>query len=187
MKFKTEDNRMTWLDAEDRNDPAAAAGAIGLTLPASFSRAARYAWEYLDGAAFAFEYKGRLVITDESLDLTEAGDGSRENPIGGPRAIFDSWAEAEAWLEEIWARLQECEPEIAEELIREAARDYAQQGLADEFGFAPSLGSIRVQEVKIDRDGEPQFVQFGVGSKVYTFDGITVEKRKFSHLQGVYL
>lgn len=186
MKFKTADNKFTWLQAEDRNDPEAGKEAVGLTLPESFSRAAKYAWEYLDGCAFAFEYKGRLVITDESLDLSEAGDGTTGNPYGGPRAIFDSWTEAENWLEEIWARVQMDNPEIAEELIGEAARDYAQQALADEFGFAPRLGEIRVQEVKTDKDGAPEFVQFGVGSTVFTFDGRKVEKKRFNNLRGLY-
>lgn len=187
MKFKTEDNRRTWLQAEDRNDIEAGKEAVGLTLPESFSRAARYAWEYLDGCAFAFEYKGRLVITDESLDLSEAGDGTHGNPYGGPRAIFDNWTEVESWLEEIWTRVQMDTPEIAEELIREAARDYAWQALQNEFGFAPSLGAIRVQEVKTDRDGAPEFVQFGVENKVYTFDGQRVEKKRFNNLLGIYV
>lgn len=186
MKFKTEDNRRTGLRAYDRNSPETENQAIGLTLPESFSRAAKYAWEYFDGSAFAFEYKGRLVITDEALELTEAGDGTPGNPYGTPRAIFDNWTEVEAWLEEIWTRVQMDTPEIAEELIREAARDYAWQALADEFGFAPRLGEIRVQEVKTDKDGAPEFVQFGVGSKVYTFDGRKVEKKRFNNLRGLY-
>lgn len=178
MKYKTEDNRRTGLRAYDRNAPEKADQAIGLTLPESFSRAALYAWEYLDGAAFAFEYDGHLVITDESLELTEAGDGSPGNPIGCPRAIFDSWPEVEAWLEEIWTHVQIDLPEVAEELIREAARDYAWRALDEVFGFAPRLELIRVQEVKTDKNGEPEFVRFEVGGKVYAFDGRTIERKE---------
>lgn len=35
----------------------------------------RLATVYFRGSAFIFEYKDRLVVTDESLCLTEHGDG----------------------------------------------------------------------------------------------------------------
>ena len=64
-------------------------------------------WDYFEGAAFLFSYKGHLVMTDESLYLTEHGDGSHEAPFGAPRGTFDSWDEVEAFLEEVYDELKE--------------------------------------------------------------------------------
>ena len=41
------------------------------------------------------------VATDESLYLTEHGDGSHEAPFGAPRWTGDSLEEFERWLEEL--------------------------------------------------------------------------------------
>lgn len=109
MKFLRDDNRVTFCGEKpiDRNDPDAAADAIELTIPGCFSGKAKACWNYFDGAAFAYEYKGRLVVTDEALELTEAGDGSRENPYGTPRWTLDSWEELEKILEELYDELKE--------------------------------------------------------------------------------
>ena len=111
MKFIRPDNRATYYGEQpiDRNDPKKAKFALGLTLPEGFSDKAKACWDYFDGAAFIFGYKGRLVITDEALELTEAGDGTRENPYGGPRWVCDSWEELEKILEETYDELTEDE------------------------------------------------------------------------------
>ena len=88
------------FEAIDKNDPEAYPAAQ-YGLPESFSEKAKSAWEYLDDTAFIFEYKGRLVVTDESLYLTEHGDGSSEAPFGFPRYTADTWEEIEAWLEDV--------------------------------------------------------------------------------------
>lgn len=73
------------------------------------NEAAFAAIRYFDGTAWLFKYKGRLVVTDESLWLTDAGDGTRENPLGGPRYIADSLAEVEEWLAQVWEDIKEFE------------------------------------------------------------------------------
>jgi hypothetical protein len=103
----------TWgeIDLEerpvDRNDPEAAATAVALAFPHELSDNAWRMLNYLDGTAFLFAYKGQLVVTDESLDLTECGDGTPESPFGGPRWVGDSFQQLEAWLEhEFWGWLE---------------------------------------------------------------------------------
>ena len=46
-------------------------------------------------------------MTDESLYLTEHGDGSHEAPFGAPRGTFDTWEEVEAFLEQVFDELLE--------------------------------------------------------------------------------
>ena len=108
-RFGRDDVRTTCLGGqpEDANDPEGAAGAIELTLPECFSEKAWALWEYLDDTAFLYEYKGRLVMTDESLELTAHGDGSRRAPLGGPRFVCESWEELEAALEAAYDDLRE--------------------------------------------------------------------------------
>jgi hypothetical protein len=103
----------TWreIDMEerpvDRNDHEAAATAVALAFPHELSDNAWRMLNYLDGTAFLFAYKGQLVVTDESLDLTECGDGA-ESPVGGPRWVGDSFQQLEAWLEhEFWGWLED--------------------------------------------------------------------------------
>ena len=91
---------------EDANDPEGAAVAIELTLPERFSSKAKALWRYLDGTAFLYEYKVRLVMADESLDLTVHGDGSRSAPLGGPRFVCESWEELEAAMEAAYDELR---------------------------------------------------------------------------------
>ena len=92
MKYARRDARIyTDLEPIDRNDPESAATAIEYGLPESFSGKAKACWQYFSGAAYLFEYKGQLVMTDESLYLTEHGDGSHEAPYGAPRGTFDTW------------------------------------------------------------------------------------------------
>lgn len=83
----------------DRDDPEAARTAIEYGLPTGFSDKAKRFWKYLEGAAFIFSYKGHLVVTDESLDLTDGGDGTPENPSRCIRGSFDDWDALERWLE----------------------------------------------------------------------------------------
>ena len=107
MKYARRDVRIyTDQQPVDRNDPESAASAIEYGLPTGFSGKAKACWQYFSGAAYLFEYKGRLVMTDESLELTEYGDGSREAPFGAPRGEFDTWEEVEEWLEAVFDDLQ---------------------------------------------------------------------------------
>ena len=79
MKYARDDIRIyTDLHPIDRNDPDSEGSAIEYSLPMRFSNKAQACWKYFSGAAYLFEYKGRLVMTDESLYLTEHGDGSHE-------------------------------------------------------------------------------------------------------------
>lgn len=91
----------------DRNDPESEKTAVRLSLPTNFSTKAQALWLYLDDTAFLYAYKGRLVLTDESCELTEAGDGSHDAPWGSPRAICDSWDELERWMETAYDDLKE--------------------------------------------------------------------------------
>lgn len=95
------------LEPLDMNDPESAGTAIEYGLPEGFSNKAKACWSYFSGAAYLFEYKGELVITDESLYLTEHGDGTREAPFGAPRATFTAWDEVENWLETVFDELAE--------------------------------------------------------------------------------
>lgn len=99
--FYREDAWVTYRAGQpiDRNDPEGAKEAMELTLPEGFSEKAKAAWNYFDDTAFLFAYKDRLVVTDESLWLTEWGDGSAAAPWGGPRWECDTWEELEQALE----------------------------------------------------------------------------------------
>ena len=87
--------------AVDRNNPEKAKGAIMLEWPDTFSDRAKRVIHYFDGTAFLYFYYGRLVVTDESMELTAYGDGSYEAPIGFPRWEGDSLNELEKWLEDV--------------------------------------------------------------------------------------
>ena len=76
-------------------------------MPSGFSDKAKSCWEYFIGSAFIFEYKDRLVVTDEGLYLSSHGDGSHDAPIGGPRWECDSWDELEQILENTYDDLAE--------------------------------------------------------------------------------
>ncbi|MBP3802549.1 MAG: hypothetical protein J6I76_01440 [Oribacterium sp.] len=123
MKFLRSDNHITSCGERpvDMNDRESEGTAIELSLPTSLSEKAKACWDYFDGTAFAFEYKGRLVVTDEGLYLTEHGDGSHEAPFGFPRWVVDSWEELEKILEETYDELKEdgCLPETEEILTPE--------------------------------------------------------------------
>ena len=107
--FYREDAWVTYRAGQpiDRNDQEGAKKAMGLTLPEGFSEKAKAAWNYFDDTAFLFIYKDRLVVTDESLYLTEWGDGSEAAPWGGPRMKCDTWEELEQALERTYDDLKE--------------------------------------------------------------------------------
>ena len=134
LKFERDDNEVVirlgrGTRPSDANNPEHASTAVELTLPTSFSAEAWACWNYLDGAAFIYEYDGRLVVTDEALDLTAHGDGSRENPIGGPRWVVDSWDELEEKLVETYFCLvEEEEIEPVEKILSETMYDTPKQG-----------------------------------------------------------
>lgn len=115
MKFLREDVHVIdgGLAPEDWADPASASSAVELSFPTGFSAKAQAVLGYLEGSAFLFEYKDCLVVTDESLWLTEVLHGDPENgplydyPVGGPRWICDSWDELETSLEECYTDLVE--------------------------------------------------------------------------------
>ena len=48
----------------------------------------------MEGTIFLFQYQGKLVITDESLDLTINGEC-------GPRWVGDTLEDMETWLESV--------------------------------------------------------------------------------------
>ena len=116
MKFLREDNQpcvtisVGMVHPVDKNDPEHEGSAIEYTLPEGFSEKAKKSWDYFDGyderwdlrAIHVFEYKGQLVVTDESLYLTEHGNGTYEAPAGGPHIVCDSWDELETWLEAVY-------------------------------------------------------------------------------------
>ncbi len=83
----------------DRNDPEAAETAISLQFPDTFSARAFKVIRYMEGTMFLFSYKGKFVVTDESLELTESGNGADDAPYGCPHWVGDSLEELEWWLE----------------------------------------------------------------------------------------
>ena len=89
----------------DKNDPEAANTAVFYSVPVEFSAKAKAVMDYFDDTAFIFEYADKLVVTDESLYLTNHGDGTMDAPMGGPRAEFDSWEEMEEWLDGTYQEL----------------------------------------------------------------------------------
>ena len=108
MKFLNEHTYiMHGLKPIDKNDRKSENTAVELALPDNFSEKAKACWHYFDGAAVIFEYKERLVITDEGLYLTEHGDGTSGNPMCFPRWECDSWEELEKILEETYDDLIE--------------------------------------------------------------------------------
>lgn len=104
------------LKPVDLNDQKNERTAVELALPDNFSDKAKACWDYFDGTAFIFEYKNTLVVTDESLYLTEHGDGSHEAPFGTPRWVCDSWEELERMFEQTYNAL------IEDGMIEEAWR-----------------------------------------------------------------
>lgn len=93
-------------DPVDLTDVEGAKEAIAIDWPKSFTEKARKAINYFDDTAWLFYYKGRYVVTDESLYLTAAGDG-KTTAIGFPRWEADSMVEIEAWLETVTDELEE--------------------------------------------------------------------------------
>ena len=85
----------------DMNDPIGAFTAIEIRFPESFSKKAWRVIDYFEGAAFLYVYKGKFVVTDESLYLTMHGDGTNETPFGGPRAVCETIEAVERWLEQV--------------------------------------------------------------------------------------
>lgn len=83
----------------DMNDRKNEGTAVELDLPNNFSDKAKACWKYFEGAAFIFEYKNHLVITDESLYLTAHGNGSPDAPYVAPRWECNTWEELENNLE----------------------------------------------------------------------------------------
>lgn len=82
----------------DRNDPEGAKSATELQFPPTFNQQAWRVIRYMEGAMFLYSYKGKLVVTDESLYLTDHGNGTHEAPYGGPRWVGDSLEDLEQFL-----------------------------------------------------------------------------------------
>lgn len=82
----------------DRNDPKAAPTAIELQFPRTFCERAWDVINYFDDTMFLYAYKGHFVVIDESLYLTDHGDGSDEAPLGGPRWVGDTLEDLEKFL-----------------------------------------------------------------------------------------
>ena len=83
----------------DKNDPDAVSTAMFLGYPDTLSEKALKAVAYFEDSAFLFQYKGRLVLTDEGGYLTDAGSGTMDDPIGFPRWVGDTFEELNEWLE----------------------------------------------------------------------------------------
>ena len=79
------------LTAIDRNDPESAKSAIEYAVPDGFCEEAKAMMKELEGTAFIFAYKGKLVLTDETLSLT-----AYENDK--PRIVCPDWDDLECWL-----------------------------------------------------------------------------------------
>ena len=103
-KFLRPDNHITFCGdyPVDMNDREHERTAVELSLPDSFSQKAKVCFHSMEGTAFIFAYNGKLVLTDESLWLTEYGEGTFEAPYGWPRWTCDSWEEMERSLEDAW-------------------------------------------------------------------------------------
>ena len=87
--------------AMDRNDTEKAKTAIELEWPETFSRRAKMVLRYFGNTAFLYSYDNHMVVTDESRELTDFGDGSKEAPIGFPRFEGKTLEDVEAWLEAV--------------------------------------------------------------------------------------
>ena len=108
MKFLNEHTHILHgMNPTDKNDPNNGRSAVELALPDNFSDKAKRCWEYYEGAAYIFEYRDKLHVTDEGLCLTHYGDGSHEAPFGGPLWICDTWDELEKVLEQNFDELAE--------------------------------------------------------------------------------
>lgn len=112
MKHKIQPYEEQINHAIDRSDPASAATAIEIRFPDTFSERAWRVIRYLEGTICLFVYKGEFVVTDESLELTEYGDGSFFSPYGAPRWRGKSLEELEAWLEETAREFDSSKEEI---------------------------------------------------------------------------
>ena len=107
MKFLNEHTRiLKGIHPVDMNDRMSEGTAVELDLPDNFSDKAKACWDYFEGAAFIFEYDGKLTVTDEGLNLTAHGDGIHE-AFGAPRWVCDSWEELEQILEETCDELED--------------------------------------------------------------------------------
>lgn len=108
MKFLNEHTHVLYghhpIDMNDRQNEGTA---IELDLPDNFSDKAKACWKYFEDATFIFEYKNRLVVTDESFQLTVYGNGSPDAPYAAPRWECDTWEELENNLEMTYNDLTE--------------------------------------------------------------------------------
>ena len=70
-------------------------------------RKAKKALDYLDDTAYLFHYLGKYIITDESLWLSEFGNGTMDSPFGFPRIELSRLEEVGPWLESVADELEE--------------------------------------------------------------------------------
>lgn len=127
----------------DNNDVGNESTAIEYELPDNFSEKAKKYWEYLEGAAFIYEYEGRLVITDESLELTEYENGA-------PRWVFNSWEELEEMLEMCYDDYAEGIEEILEPVEKYAFENGVTTFINNEWKVVivlTKLTAIDLQEI----------------------------------------
>lgn len=106
MKFWRQDTHIVHgYKPMDMNDRKSEGMAIELALPYGFSDKAKACWAYMEDTVFLFEYKNRLIVTDDDFQLTDHGNGSPSSAFGGPRWKYDSWEELEKALENAYDAL----------------------------------------------------------------------------------
>lgn len=152
----------------DNNDVGNETTAIEYELPDNFSEKAKKYWEYLEGAAFIYEYEGRLVITDESLELTEYENGA-------PRWVFNSWEELEEMLEMCYDEYAEGIEEILEPVEKYAFDSGVTTFINNEWKVVIALNKLTgfdLQEIyeTINPD-RINWNNFEVGDELWYADG----------------
>lgn len=152
----------------DNNDVGNESTAIEYKLPDNFSEKAKKYWEYLEGAAFIYEYEGRLVITDESLELTEYENGA-------PRWVFNSWEELEEMLEMCYDDYAEDIEEILEPVEKYAFENGVATFMNNEWKVVIALNKLTGFDLQeIYETINPDWVNwnnFEVGEELWYADG----------------
>lgn len=92
----------------DRNHPEDSELAVDVSWPTGLTERGKRVIKYFENSAFLYYYKGNFVITDESGDLTDSGDGEA-SPLGGPRMTSPNYSDVKLWIEEIGQEFDDAE------------------------------------------------------------------------------